>query len=281
MTMAAKDPQDADIRTLVEIGDTIAAVRLHRERHGGSLIDARAAIEAIRWSITQARGGELDVVGRDVDELLRSGDRIGAIRRHREATGCSLKEAMAAIEARPAPWPRHDPTVTTDDVDAAILAGQKPLAMKRHRERTGCDLRAAYDFVNARTAELAGPSPPAATPEPPDVNGLQPELDRMISAALFIPAVQHYQARTGASVEDAIAAIDARRFVLLRAESATRASAVKDDGLQPELDRLIRAGEMIQAIKHYRTITGLGLRDCKDAVEARRGELARISHQTP
>jgi ribosomal protein L7/L12 len=98
---------DADIRTLVEIGDTIAAVRLHRERHGGSLIDARAAIEAIRWSITQARGSELDTTGRDVDDLLRRGDRIGAIRRHREATGCSLKE-MAAIEAR-TPAPRSGP----------------------------------------------------------------------------------------------------------------------------------------------------------------------------
>jgi ribosomal protein L7/L12 len=265
---------DADIRTLVETGDTIAAVRLHRERHGGSLIDARAAIEAIRWSITQARGGELDTTGRDVDDLLRRGDRIGAIRRHREATGCSLKEAMAAIEAR-TPAPRPGPAAGEEDVDAALRAGQKILAIKRHREKTGCGLAEARDFVEARAAALAGPSPAPVIAEPPDVNGLQPELDRLISAAAFIPAVQHYQARTGASVEDAIAAVDARRFVLMRAESAAR-TAVEEDGLQPELDRLIRAGEMIQAIKHYRRITGLGLRDCKDAVEARRGEL-----QTP
>ncbi len=267
---------DADIRALVEIGDTIAAIRLHRERHGGSLTDARAAIEAIRWAITQARGSELGGLGRELDELLRRGDRITAIRRHREATGCSLKEAMDAIEARlpssPAQEPAPAPSI--DDIDEAIRAGQKILAIKRWRERTGCGLVEAKAAVEARLAEIEGATAPPRPAEPPRVNELQPELDRLISAAEFIPAVQHYQARTGAGVQDAIAAVDARRLALFKVESAERAAqAPAEVGLQPELDRLIQARELINAIKHYRQVTGRSLKECKDAVDARAAEL--------
>jgi ribosomal protein L7/L12 len=185
---------DADIRTLVEIGDTIAAIRLHRERHGGSLTDARAAIEAIRWAITQARGSELGP-GHEIDELLRRGDRIGAIRRHREATGCSLKEAMDAIEAsNAAPRPCPRPT--------------RPGARASDREKTGCG-RGGLRGGAGRRARRA--------------RRLQPELDRLICGAAFIPAVEHYQARTGASVQDAIAAVDARRLALFKLEKAAQA----------------------------------------------------------
>lgn len=47
-----------------------------------------------------------------------------------------------------------------------------------------------------------------------------------------------------------------------------------DNALQPELDRLIAADQKIMAIKHVRTVTNLGLREAKDAVEARISELA-------
>jgi ribosomal protein L7/L12 len=43
--------------------------------------------------------------------------------------------------------------------------------------------------------------------------------------------------------------------------------------MQPELDRLIRANQKINAIKHYRMLTGDGLKESKDAVEARMAEL--------
>lgn len=260
---------DADIRTLVEIGDMIAAVRLHRERHGGSLIDARAAVEAIRWAITQDRGRELGALEREVDELIRRGDRLGAIRRHREVTGSTLKEAADAIDAR------RGSTATVPDesaIQAAVEAGQKILAIKMYRERTGCGLAEAKEIIEARMQALLTPAARRPTFEPPDVNGLQPELDRLIAATEFIPAVRHYQACIGASVEDAIAAVDARRFTLMRAESAHKVTA-KDDRMQPELDRLLRAGELIQAIKLVRLVTGRGLKDCKDVVDARRAEL--------
>ncbi len=42
-----------------------------------------------------------------------------------------------------------------------------------------------------------------------------------------------------------------------------------------QVDDLIRQGRLINAIKAYRALTGVGLKDAKDAVEARAVELGR------
>ncbi len=56
-----------------------------------------------------------------------------------------------------------------------------------------------------------------------------------------------------------------------RPEIAVRVSASAD----AEIDRLIEAGQKIQAIKVYRDAHGTGLRESKDAVEARWDHLHR------
>ncbi|MCY1006575.1 hypothetical protein OV079_13630 [Nannocystis pusilla] len=63
---------DADIRELVRHGATIEAIRRHRARHGGTLLAARAAIEALRWEFTQASGPALSAFEAEIDQLLRS-----------------------------------------------------------------------------------------------------------------------------------------------------------------------------------------------------------------
>lgn len=304
---------DDDIRTLVGLGDTIAAIRVHQARHGGTLTAARAAIEAMHWALTRERGaGGLE---RELDELVRRGDRIAAIKRYREATGCSLKEAADFIDAREAPaataaTPDDDEVdamiragqkiqaikrwrelhggglkeakdavearaavlasapapVPVDEIDAAIAAGQKILAMKRWREKHGGGLQAAKDAVEARTAALAASRPATAD----DVAGLQPEFDRLIAAGRFIPATEHYRRCTGAGLEGAIAAIDARRQILAKARGSRPAAAPAWD----EVDRLILAGRKLDAIRRHRELTGATLRDARDAVEARVAALA-------
>lgn len=204
---------DADIHALVEKGQTIAAIRVHQGRHGGTLVAARAAIEAIHFELTRRRGaGSLE---RELDDLVRRGDRIAAIKRYRDATGCGLKEAVDFLARREAPAPatavNTAPPGAPDPVDEAIRAGQMIQAIKLLRERTGLGLKEARDAVEARKAAL----PPAAPPAP---------------AA---------------------------------------------GGSDPEVDRLLRAGDKIGAIKRHRQITGLGLKECKDAVEARAAVLAR------
>jgi ribosomal protein L7/L12 len=93
---------DADLRELVKQGRTIEAIRRWRERHGANLIAARAAIEAIRWDLTQKLGPQLSAFEAEIDQLLRSGQKIAAIKRWREETGVGLKEAKDAVEARAA-----------------------------------------------------------------------------------------------------------------------------------------------------------------------------------
>ena len=46
------------------------------------------------------------------------------------------------------------------------------------------------------------------------------------------------------------------------------AAGVPTDGSYPEVVDAIRGGNLIQAIKHYRERTGVGLKEAKDAVEA-------------
>jgi ribosomal protein L7/L12 len=247
---------DNDIRALVERGDMIAAIRLYRERHGGTLIGARQAVEDLSFTATVKRGaGSLE---REVDDLIAAGDRIAAIKRHREVTGATLRESVDYVERRGAPpVPRHtkpDP----GDVDAAIRDGDNRLAIDRHRERTGASLQAARAFVEARSAELAAPLIAEA---------LQHELDRLVAAHKFVEAAAHHRKITGSSLAEAVAAVEARRLARIPDPHA----AAADDA---EVDRLILAGDKINAIKRYRALTGLGLIDCKHAVDARAAALA-------
>jgi len=169
---------DPDIQSLVELGDLVAATGLYQQRHGGSVLAARKAIDAASWALTQSRGAALD----------------------------------PQHHAEPPPAPAAT-LVMDPQLGAALRAGRKIEAIKRYRELYGVGLKEAKDAVEDMQA---GKPPPAHTPVLAD----EPE-----------PA------------------------------------------LQPELDRLIRAGEMIQAIKHHRQITRIGLKESKDAVEARMAEL--------
>ncbi|MDC0719595.1 ribosomal protein L7/L12 [Nannocystis bainbridge] len=91
---------DADIRELVRHGATIEAIRRHRARHGGTLLAARAAVEALRWEFTQASRPALSAFEAELDRLLRDDQKIEAIKRFREVHGVGLKEAKDAIDAR-------------------------------------------------------------------------------------------------------------------------------------------------------------------------------------
>ncbi|MBK7824228.1 MAG: ribosomal protein L7/L12 [Nannocystis sp.] len=116
-----------------------------------------------------------------------------------------------------------------------------------------------------------GAVPPAPVRAPDPTTSLQPELDRLIAADQKIMAIKHYRTITGVGLKEAKDFVEARsRDLTALAEAQDRAAA----GLQPELDRLIAANQKIMAIKHYRMVTNVGLKEAKDAVEARMAELA-------
>jgi outer membrane protein assembly factor BamB/ribosomal protein L7/L12 len=120
-----------EIRQLADNGKIIEAIRRYRELYDVSLKEAKDAVDALQaGNVIEARRvvtGPLtpEETGRvleEVQELLRAGNKIGAIRRYREAADVSLTKAKdvvdqveAALTGRPVP-PRPEipgrPSVT-------------------------------------------------------------------------------------------------------------------------------------------------------------------------
>ena len=216
---------DPDIQTLVHMGDLIGAIGLYQQRHGGSTLVARKAIDQARRELSQ--------------------------------------ETTPGSPMPQPPAPSAPMTVISDsELDAALRAGQKIAAIKRYRELYNVGLKDAKDAVEAMLAgqHVEHPAPVAGEP----AAQLQPELDRLIAMIFWSAAIRHHRTITGFGLKESKDAVEARMLEL---------DGQPAGGLQPELDRLIRADQKIMAIKHYRTITNVGLKAAKDAVEARMLEL--------
>jgi ribosomal protein L7/L12 len=98
---------DSDIRQALAAGNKIQAIRLHRERYGTGLAEAKAAVEAMERGAPlppppapESADPQVQVFWSEVDDLIRQGQKIHAIKRYREQFACGLKEAKDAIDQR-------------------------------------------------------------------------------------------------------------------------------------------------------------------------------------
>lgn len=154
-----------------------------------------------------------------VVDALGAGQKIEAIKRYRELTGVGLKEAKDAVEALergeavPVTQTSAAPNASVQDL---LREGKKLEAIKLYREQSGLGLKEAKDAVEAM--ELSGSSAP-----PP----------------------------------------------LASKRTITSEMAVDD----AELRGHVTGGRIIEAIKRYRELTGLGLKESKDAIESLRDSL--------
>ena len=96
------DDLDRRIRSLLDQGQNIAAIKLYREETGLGLAEAKAALEAM------IGGQGLRIPKRNIPEgffegdvlrLLGDGKKIQAIKLYREHMGVGLKEAKDAVAA--------------------------------------------------------------------------------------------------------------------------------------------------------------------------------------
>jgi ribosomal protein L7/L12 len=96
-------PFDERIRQLLIDGQKIEAVKVYREETGAGLREAKEAVEAIeRREVLFARvrdGTNPADLPRELEQLLRSDNLIGAIKLYRERTGRGLKESKDTLEA--------------------------------------------------------------------------------------------------------------------------------------------------------------------------------------
>lgn len=96
----------AELTSLIDNGQKIEAIQKYRERTGVGLAEAKSAIEQIGDRLGgagQPLNNRSDVPSDSADgevlDLMRSGQKIAAIKRYRETHGGGLKEAKEAVEA--------------------------------------------------------------------------------------------------------------------------------------------------------------------------------------
>jgi ribosomal protein L7/L12/endogenous inhibitor of DNA gyrase (YacG/DUF329 family) len=102
----------SEVREQIKRGKKIEAIRIYREITGSSLKDAKDAVQAIELgrpvpAPAQAAAGGVGAAAfassaeamDEIKRLLRSGNKIEAIRVHREAFNTGLKDAKDAVDA--------------------------------------------------------------------------------------------------------------------------------------------------------------------------------------
>jgi ribosomal protein L7/L12 len=113
-------------------------------------------------ALSDLADGSVNLAGVDLEriqQLVRDGKKIEAIKLVREQTDLSLKDAKDAVEAiergeKPALSPRRSASVSPHNLDLApiqdqLLRGNKIEAIKLYREQTGVGLKDAKDAVEA------------------------------------------------------------------------------------------------------------------------------------
>jgi ribosomal protein L7/L12 len=99
-------------------------------------------------------------------------------------------------------------------------------------------------------------------------------IDAEIVAGRMISAIKSFREMTAAGLKEAKDAVEARQQVLagLTLERDAGGDESSERAWEP-VDAEIFAGRKIRAIKLYRSLSGVGLKEAKDAIEARENEL--------
>jgi ribosomal protein L7/L12 len=201
-------------------------------------------------------------------KLLRAGRRLEAIELYRADSGVGPAEAKDVVDAIQAGLSaKTTPTGTVDVARIQQLLGERRrmYAIQLYREQTGVTLSQA---VTAVDAIAAGREPPAVDGRlsGDDLASVRSQIER----GNKIAAIKLYRERTGLGLKEAK---DAVEIIARGGEPPVAAMARAMHNVPASVDLaaiqdLLRAGNKIEAIKQYRTVTGLGLKEAKDAVDA-------------
>lgn len=188
----------------------------------------------------------------------------------------AAKNNVTVVDAprlRPAPGVVAPPPGAGLDVVADLLrAGQKIEAIKRYRELTGVGLKDAKDAVEAM--ERGDAVPVTTAPAPVSAANVQ----ALLREGKKLEAIKLYREQSGLGLKEAKDAVEAMELggqalapppLHTPKRTITSEMAVDD----AELRGHVTGGRIIEAIKRYRELTGLGLKESKDAIESLRDSL--------
>lgn len=231
-----------------------------------------------------------------IKELLQSGRKDEAIKLYRTITRAGIfetKDAIAELERQlppptstqpdqsgflldddAPPFQQQSDRVFDDMADIRLLAhqGEKIQAIKLYRERKGVSLeeaKRAVDAMSAGSFTTASEPSMAAPPQTSTSDAL--EIDKCILRGQKISAIDLYRKQHGVDLRTARDAVDAREK-LLRDHSIELyhpSPTASTPGEADQIDQCILRGEKIMAIKLYREKHNVGLKEAKDAVDAR------------
>lgn len=100
------DSQLEQIRSELLTKGKISAVKLYKDWTRCSLLEAKNAVEAIERDVeppepNQAHDGTIDENEmRQIDQAIRQGNKLEAVKLYRQFSGCSLMESKQFVESR-------------------------------------------------------------------------------------------------------------------------------------------------------------------------------------
>ncbi|QSW21420.1 ribosomal protein L7/L12 [Clostridium gasigenes] len=138
-----------------------------------------------------------------------------------------------------------------------IEQGEKIKAIKKYRIVTGLGLKEAKDYVDS--LNKFDQSAVSDTM----LENIDVELKNLIEEGKKIKAIKRYRIVTGLGLKEAKDYVDS----LSKSNKIVISDAVVEN-IDVELKNLIKEGKKIKAIKKYRIVTGLGLKEAKDYVDS-------------
>jgi ribosomal protein L7/L12 len=191
--------------------------------------------------------------------------------RYRAKNVSSETSGLSWRTTSPAP-----PESSTPDADRELLAlvarGSKIEAIKRVRELTGLGLKEAKEYVES--IDVAGAAPPIDPAETrPSISGdLEAEVRALVADGSKIGAIKRLVDRSGMSLSEAKRYVEALPATLTTISARPQAFTDSPIPTPEEIERAARGflarGSKIEAIKHVRELTGLGLKEAKEYVDA-------------
>lgn len=167
-----------------------------------------------------------------------------------------------------------------ENLRSLIRDGRKTEAIAAARSLENLDLKGALDLVNAieggaglvEVSSMVGQSAvvqSAAAQVGGSGQGWMAEVEDALARKQKILAIKIYREHAGVGLREAKDAVEAleRRPGLASPSPSAASSGVSDQGLEAVKDAM-RRGKKIEAIKLYRELKGVGLKEAKDAVES-------------